>query len=513
MENNNHLVGIEKKALYEELQEEDYIKYKKLARHLEMVNLKKAILRMNKPISNVNPFGRKKSNASNPYHWKSSEAIATKQFESTVTHDGRALCRIQIPTHLFTGNGLSKDTALPVPAMSDIRFFSRRLHIPSIHPTYRPSSSASRNVASMFVYLAAWCVIQGIVIEKAWFQDHSSNFVIKVAVEGLRAVEAALGQHMSAMIFLQISLRKEKFFHRGWPQWLTTVTATAVRMEDARWNVLASNTTLGSAYDLFRPHPPLPLKLARTPDIPVGWYLPLSSSSTPTASSADSPAVADVATSSGAPSVGDKRKHVPDEDSGASMPPTKRFKGADVGPTDANPGPTEADLGPTEANPGLTEANPGLTEADPGIVGDEMEGVEHPLGDGDAMDIDAAVDGVERALNHDDAMDVDLDMDDLNERIRHRSLRCYAYTRLCNLHKRVQDTRPHIQAYTNCSSGSEQVHRRPSLPSSPNPEDYVAHQLALVYTKSLGGIGRPSTAFSSACPTSPRPVTCDVSFE
>ncbi|KAF9504635.1 hypothetical protein BS47DRAFT_1368644 [Hydnum rufescens UP504] len=264
----------------------------------------------------------------------------------------------------------------------------------------------------MFVYLAAWCMIQGIVIEKAWFQDHSSNFVIKVAVEGLRAAEAAL-----------------EFFHRGWPQWLTTATATAVRMEDARWNVLASNTTLGSAYDLFRPHPPLPLKLAHTPNIPVGWYLPLSSSSTPTASLADSPAVTDVATSSGAPSVGDKRKHVPDEDSGASMPPTKRFKGADVGPTDADPGPTEADPGPTEANPGLTEA-------DPGIVGDEMEGVEHPLGDGDAMDIDAAVDGVERALNHDDAMDVDLDMDDLNEHIRHRMLRVpllefIAYYRCC----------------------------------------------------------------------------------
>ncbi|KAF9513221.1 hypothetical protein BS47DRAFT_1393470 [Hydnum rufescens UP504] len=295
--------------------------------------------------------------------------------------------------------------------------------VPGIHPTYRPSSSASRNIASMFVYLAMWCVIQGIVIEKAWFQDHSSNVIIKVAVEGLRAAEAALGQHMSAMIFLQISLRKEKFFHHGWPQWLTTATATAVRTEDAWWNVLASNTTLGSAYHLFRPHPPLPLNLAHTPDIPVGWYLPLSSSSTPTALSADSPAVADVATSSGAPSIGDKRKHVPDEDSGASMPPTKRFKGADVGPTDADPGPTDTNPGPTEANPGPTEANPGLTEADPGIVGDEMEGVEHPLGDGDVMDIDTAVDGVERALNHDDTMDVDLDTDDLNERIRHHMLR------------------------------------------------------------------------------------------
>ncbi|KAF9520075.1 hypothetical protein BS47DRAFT_1357796 [Hydnum rufescens UP504] len=45
MENNNHLVGIEKKALYEELQEEDYIKYKKLAHHLEMVNLQESYIK------------------------------------------------------------------------------------------------------------------------------------------------------------------------------------------------------------------------------------------------------------------------------------------------------------------------------------------------------------------------------------------------------------------------------------------------------------------------------------
>ncbi|KAF9509278.1 hypothetical protein BS47DRAFT_1397065 [Hydnum rufescens UP504] len=148
--------------------------------------------------------------------------------------------------------------------------------------------------------------------------------------------------------------------------------ATVVRMEDAWWDVLASNTTLGSTYDLFCPHPPLPLKLAHTPDIPVGWYLPLSSSLTPMASSADSPAVTDVATSSRAPNV---------------------------------------------VQGGPTEANLGLTGADPGIVGNEMEGVEHPLGDGDTMDINTAMDGVEHALNHDDTMDVNLDTDDLNERI------------------------------------------------------------------------------------------------
>jgi hypothetical protein len=38
-----------------------------------------------------------------------------------------------------------------------------------------------------------------------------------------------------------------------------------------------------------------------------------------------------------------------------------------------------------------------------------------------------------------------------------------------------------------------------SLPSSPNPEDHVAHQLGLAYTRSLGSTQRPSTTFNSAC--------------
>ncbi|KAF9521029.1 hypothetical protein BS47DRAFT_1404062 [Hydnum rufescens UP504] len=46
MENNNHLEGIEKKALYEELQEEDYyIKYRKLARHLEILDLQESYIK------------------------------------------------------------------------------------------------------------------------------------------------------------------------------------------------------------------------------------------------------------------------------------------------------------------------------------------------------------------------------------------------------------------------------------------------------------------------------------
>lgn len=68
--NNEGPVVTEKKALYGELREEDYyIKYKKLARHLEMSISKKAISKTNKRISNGNSFERRsKSNASNPCH-------------------------------------------------------------------------------------------------------------------------------------------------------------------------------------------------------------------------------------------------------------------------------------------------------------------------------------------------------------------------------------------------------------------------------------------------------------
>jgi hypothetical protein len=112
--------------------------------------------------------------------------------------------------------------------------------------------------------------------------------------------------------------------------------------------------------------------------------------STAAALSENSPTVPDVATSS-RPLIGDKHKHVADEDSGASMPPTKWFKGTCLDPT----------------------------EADPEIVGDEMEGVEHTLGNNVMMDVDMAMEDVDSLLEYyDDKMDVNLNMDDLNRHIR-----------------------------------------------------------------------------------------------
>ena len=73
---------------------------------------------------------------------------------------------------------------------------------------------------------------------------------------------------------------------------------------------------------------------------------------------------------------------------------------------EADPSPTE-DLGP---------------EADLGTVGNKMEGVEHSLGNGDAIDINLDVEHVEPPLCNDDEMDVDVDMDDLNGHIRHHVL-------------------------------------------------------------------------------------------
>jgi hypothetical protein len=179
---------------------------------------------------------------------------------------------------------------------------------------------------------------------------------------------------------------------------LSQVTAAAAMHEETRWEVLSLIPALGNMYDLFCPHPPHPLKLTHTPDITVGWYLPLSSSSTAMASSGNS-TVADVAT--GSPLIGDKCKHVADEDSGACMLPMKWFKGA-------NPDPTEADLGPIET--------------DPGTLGDEMEGVVRSHGNDVGTDVDMPMEGVECPLNNNDAMDVDLGMDDLNGHIRCRML-------------------------------------------------------------------------------------------
>ncbi|KAF9508628.1 hypothetical protein BS47DRAFT_1365793 [Hydnum rufescens UP504] len=246
--------------------------------------------------------------------------------------------------------------------------------IPGIHPNHCLEHWPTQDVKNVFTYLAMWCMIQGIVIEKAWFQDHSSNFVIQVTVEGQQAVEDAL-----------------KFFHHGWPLWLSEVMVASARMEEARWEVLSAHLDLATPYDRFCPHPPPPLKLAHTPDITVGWYLPLSTSSTAAALSANFSTVPNVATDSG-PLAGDKRKHV---DSGASLPPTKRFKGADPDPM----------------------------ETDPEIVGNEMEGVEHTPGNDVMMDVDVPMEDADSLFEYfDDEMDVNLNMDDLNRHIRRSML-------------------------------------------------------------------------------------------
>ncbi|KAF9508696.1 hypothetical protein BS47DRAFT_1365781 [Hydnum rufescens UP504] len=239
--------------------------------------------------------------------------------------------------------------------------------IPGVHPNHRLEHWPTRDVKNVFTYLAAWCVIQGIMIEKAWFQDH-------VAVEGLQAAEDAL-----------------EFFHHGWLSWLSEVTAASARTDEARWEVLSAHLDLATPYDRFRPHPPPPLKLACTPNITVGWYLPLSTLSTAAASSANFSTVPNVATNSGL-LTGDKRKHA---NSGASMPPMKRFKGA----------------------------NPDPMETNPEIVGNEMEGMEHTPGNNVMMDVNAPMEDADSLFKYsDDKMDVDLNTDDLNGHIRRSML-------------------------------------------------------------------------------------------
>ncbi|KAF9510200.1 hypothetical protein BS47DRAFT_1364741 [Hydnum rufescens UP504] len=182
-----------------------------------------------------------------------------------------------------------------------------------------------------------------------------------------------------------------EFFHCGWPLWLSKATAASARTDKAWWEVLSANLDLATPYDRFHPHPPPPLKLAHTPDITVGWYLLLLTSSTAAASSANFSTVPNVATDSG-PLAGNKHKHV---NSGASMPPVKQLKGADLDPM----------------------------ETDPEIVGDEMEGMEHTPGNDVMMDVDVPMEDADSLFEYsDDEMDVDLNTDDLNGCIRHSML-------------------------------------------------------------------------------------------
>ena len=48
--------------------------------------------------------------------------------------------------------------------------------IPGVHPAYRALSFPAATIENMFVYLASWCAIREIAIEKAWFNDNVRNF-------------------------------------------------------------------------------------------------------------------------------------------------------------------------------------------------------------------------------------------------------------------------------------------------------------------------------------------------
>ncbi|KAF9505283.1 hypothetical protein BS47DRAFT_1368184 [Hydnum rufescens UP504] len=329
MENNNHLVGIEKKALYEELQEEDYIKYKKLAHHLEMVDLQESYIKNEQANLKCEPIQAQEVKCIQ------SVPLVISQFLRPIDHL-TGIVGINNWLELYPN---SNATCLLQSHMEGTNRLYIGLLIPGVHPNHCLEHWPTRDVKNVFTYLAAWCMIQGIVIERPGFRTtYSSNFVIQVAVEGLQAAEDTL-----------------EFFHCGWPSWLSEAMVVSARTDEVRWEVLSAHLDLATPYDRFCPHPPPPLKLACTPDITVGWYLPLSTWSTAVASSANFPTVPNVATDSG-PLTGNKRKPA---NSGASMPPAKWFKGADLDPM----------------------------ETDPEIVGDEMEGMEHTPGN-DVMMMD-----------------------------------------------------------------------------------------------------------------------------
>lgn len=163
---------------------------------------------------------------------------------------------------------------------------------------------------------------------------------------------------------------------------------TAAKTEDEKRRALASfGPALQSAFGIFVPKPPPPIKLASTPDIKVGWYQPLTSPPTATSSTTAAP----IATNPHAAVVGDKRKRA---DSSDCSPGAKRFKGADPEP-----------------------------------AGDRMEGVTEGVMEGanDLMDVDSEhramedrMEDVQPTATSEDAMDVDFEphvVDDLNGRI------------------------------------------------------------------------------------------------
>ncbi|KAF9504070.1 hypothetical protein BS47DRAFT_1369060 [Hydnum rufescens UP504] len=322
--------NFEKKALYEELQEEDYIKYKKLACHLEILDLQESYIK------------DEQANLKCELIW----AQEVKHIQSIPLVISQFLRPIDHLTGIVGINNWLELCKLPLGRV------------------------LSQQPASLTA-LPADCYVS---FGKRTEQGYGSACACNVAVEGLQAAEDAL-----------------EFFHCGWPSWLSEAMAASARMDKAQWEVLSASLDLATPYDRFHPHPPPPLKLAHTPNITVGWYLLSSTLSTAAASSANFSTVPNVATNSG-PLTGDKHKHV---NSGASMPPAKRFKGANLDPMETNPE----------------------------IVGNEMEGVEHTPSNNVMMDVNTPMEDVDSLFEYsDDKMDVDLNMDDLNRHIRHSML-------------------------------------------------------------------------------------------
>lgn len=67
--------------------------------------------------------------------------------------------------------------------------------IPGVHPAYRATSFPDATIQNMFAYLASWCAIREIAIEKAWVHNDVCRIFSKVSSNGINKISLVFQFH------------------------------------------------------------------------------------------------------------------------------------------------------------------------------------------------------------------------------------------------------------------------------------------------------------------------------
>jgi hypothetical protein len=67
--------------------------------------------------------------------------------------------------------------------------------IPGVHPAYRAVSFPEATIQNMFVYLASWCAIREIAIEKAWVHNDVCSFLCEVSTNNINKISLVFQFH------------------------------------------------------------------------------------------------------------------------------------------------------------------------------------------------------------------------------------------------------------------------------------------------------------------------------